>query len=431
MDDQILQLFSDVKKAGVSVTFARHPAERYLRIRMLAGLSEDRLWLECSKHLRLPGLTSRADKKEFERIVKDFRVRGKLREVPKSSSTGGRPKERPIPWMDERPDSQLTESEYMDRHGLTPYVEVGPDGRRYKARAARLENAILLWCDDVARPLIRAMIVGGKGDDQIAEDVYEVCPTVLRTKIRAVDILSVRELLFDLSMLSLNDRIVFLGSVAMDPIEVGTAISGVEAYRFRMGMAHLDITDLHRMRTVRDVAYLRIDEMRVRPESFDSRAFQVSSAVMIDSIERIKELEAELAAKSEDSIQHLRMREAEDFKPYANVLAEAQKQGALKMVKEVFEIGGLTRTDYEDLLASIEAGHPLAPTTRIMLQQRRDEHYLRTQQEEGEDAAPEVGHYSMPGFGAAAEHEPLEASDDGGRTHDLSLKALLGARKSG
>jgi hypothetical protein len=347
-----------------------HPSERYIRIRIWQGLDEDTLRKEIHTRLHLPDAVESTGDLFTPRVLSIVNTSRKKRRVELVRAVyRGKALPKDVPqWLDGRDNSQLTDKEYLRRYKLNTYLGT-------TCNTVRFFNGLRLWLDDNARELLRGLISSGISDKEAAYYLKKHCPKVFLSGAKAprpVDIKAVRELFWDLSGMTMDDKLKFLRIQGSCPNEVTAVTCGADAFLFRMRLSELVIDDLERFRTARDVAYLKISEMRARADRFDFRSFNAAYTVMKDASLYVSELVNTQKIDAQESLDRMLRREVQDFSAYDQILRDADRAADEDLIETTLKYEGLTAEEAKVMRAQVARGHLLDFETRLDLQEWLD-----------------------------------------------------------
>ena len=345
-----------------------HPAERYIRLRIWQGISEDALLTELTHHLRMPEVMLGPKKvsEDIDTILKTSRKRKQLSLVAKGAQVVLNNRAEGLPlWVDVDDVTRLDDKSYVKAFHLDEYM-----GSR--AKVVRFQNAIRIWCTPKVCELIKGLLFTNADDRRIRDKVVAHHPDFRlgSQELRPVDVKSFRELMWDLTGMDEPTRRRFADQSGSLLTAIG---AGEDAFLFRKGMGILSVGDLERFRTARDVAYLVIDRMRRVPASWDAHGFSLAYKVMLDATEQVKKFETEARAENEEDLAQMRMQEVEDFRSYEDIMREADLAADLDLLKQVRKHEGISADKYEELLACVEGGQLLDFDARLGLVDWLDE----------------------------------------------------------
>jgi len=402
----------------------RHPAERYIRLRIWQGVDHVALHEEASIHLRLPGVAG-SKRGEFtpavSAIVDTSRVDRPVKLVSSKSKKAS--SKAPQTWLDVQDVTKLSESEYLKYFGLDGFIGSS-------ARTAKFRNAIMLWQHDLVRTLLRGLISADCSDTSIADTIKDQVPKLRLCNKRAprpVDVEAVRLLFWDLSGMGVADRLMYVGGMGLNMQEAAAVTGGSEEFLWRLGRGSLKYTDLQRYEDARDVAHTQIRMMRARPEKFDHREFTSAYGVMDAAVLKVQEIQAELSAGAEDELDKMKLRDAEDFQNLGDILREIDYSSDHELLEQVNKYGGIDSTRYQELLNQVSSGRLLDYGIRMELSDWLDDRLAPEKDDElfGAELGSTQAETVAVEYESDVEEVDAEVDEDLDVAHSLSLTAML------
>lgn len=368
------------QKNAHTLRLPNYPCERYLRLRIFERINVARLAQECACHLRLQGFemtVERASHMLAER-TEGWRVRGALRDVSKSKTppTGERNAPPVLQWVSPIHDGALNDSEYIEKYGFGPYLEVNGEGVKSKARKTRLQNALALWTEGRSREYLQAYLCClDLSDKDISTRLREKGITVLSGKpVRPIDVTSVRELFFDHKGLTPGEVLITLHGTAKERLGAIGIEFGSDFLEFQLTGKPLEVPELRRHSLVRDLAYRKLEGMRRNPKLFDSTVLKNCYATMLSAMSAITDLETYQKATDGQDLTPLRAKQEKDFAHYEDILENTQISSDRHLLSVLQKYEVLDPVVLQGYLDQASKGNPLSDEARRALVHARDTH---------------------------------------------------------
>lgn len=278
--------------------------------------------------------------------------------------------------------TDMSPAEYLQAAGISNYV--GPSNRKALARVCTL------WAEPRAREVICGMLLADVPSGDIASFVEQRLrlPNMRGGTVKQKDINAFEQLLWDFTGYSREQISTYVRKTDVYIPSIAALRHGAGGLLYRLGLRELELPAVEMFNRIRTTAYLELD--RAAYETVvDAGKFSRMYAVFENANAQYEARAQEDTAAFEQEVAQIEIAEKDDFRELNMIVALAQTNGDLDLLKKAHRTGIITDSDYTEYLSFLEEGNEMRHTDRsaIMEQLQRmkgSEEEDRLDEEEGD-----------------------------------------------